>query len=226
MVRMGTTRRGWGCGRRATVWPGVVGLLAWLLLAPAWLGGAGAATAQSDNGVYFIYKGGYHDPGHDTMFDHLERDHGPMRQERRLYPWAIELDIYADAGPNSGLGLAIEMNRAVNTYHFADGTRVHAYTKGVNFLLKTYARWGFFWPYVAGGIGNYYMNFQQPGLSFRDSPHTVYSGRVGVRLQGNGWGILAEAVQTDALLRVNTLSGPGKAQLGGYTQYLGIFFQL
>ena len=204
-------------------------LLAGLLLtATILLAAPAGAQAQFGTTYFLTYKTGLQDPSitGDTLFKDLENEHGPAKGDRMLAPWALEIDVYAlDSGAFAS-GLGVEVVRGVETYHFQDGTRVHQVIKGVNYFLKTFWRLGLLQPYMGLGVGNYYLNYQESGtnaIALRDSPHNVFSTRLGTRFLGGRWGTIVEYGRTTAMLQVNRVTGSSRVELGGEYLFLGGF---
>jgi hypothetical protein len=209
-----------------------LGRLALAALAGALLLGSGAppAAAQS-NALYFLsLKRGTIDAtgSGENLFERLDTvaGHGPLQGERSAPTWGLEFDVYGIAEREAGLGLGIEVVQYDKTWRMQDGEEIHMRGKGVLFTIKRYWRLGSVLPFVAAGLGNYYLNYEQNpgGPTFRDSPSSAYTARAGVRWMLGRFGLLLEAGATHAALPITIDVGTADVELGGRYANGGLFW--
>ena len=114
--------------------------------------------------------------------------------------------------------------QGMDLYNILDAEPPRVTDEGVLFTFKTFLRWGDVFPFFGAGLGNYYVNYDEAmsGISFRDSPDSVYNARVGVRILVGRLGLLAEAGNTHAQLPIVTGSGPATLELGGNYSNVGL----
>ena len=202
-------------------------VLAGLLLALGALAPQGA-SAQTGTLYFLTVKRGLADASGsgENAFQLLETagGHGPLQGPRAVETTALELDIYGVSRNSAGLGIGLEVLRYAHDFTMQDGYRVYLRTKGVLFTFKAFLRWGDVLPFVGAGLGNYYVNYDESaaGISFRDSPDSVYNARVGLRVLLGRLGLLLEAGNTRAQLPIVTGAGPATLELGGKYGNLGL----
>ena len=130
------------------------------------------------------------------------------------------------------MGLGVDVGQYSKTFVFSDPNNVlpqeEVFLKGSSllFTLKGYLRMGYFYPFYALGVGNYYMKYQQRNqtLYLRETLSEVYTSRVGFRSLFGRVGILAEAGYTMARTQVEVQAGSGTLQMGGVFKTLGVFW--
>jgi hypothetical protein len=210
--------------RRAPARPPARALAAALglaLLALALLAAAPRPAAAQAGTLYFLtVKRGVQDASGsgETAFQTLESGgRGPLQGKRSVQTSAVELDIYGVSRDSAGLGIGMEVLQYDHTFAMQNGDRVRLRTKGVLFSFKVFLRLGDVFPFLGAGLGNYYVNYDenQSGVSFRDSPDSVYNARVGLRWLFGRLGLLLEAGNTHAQLPITTGAGPAQLELGG-----------
>lgn len=186
---------------------------------------ASAAQAASGTVVFLTVKSGVQsaEGTGDTLFERLERDHGPARDSREVNLQGVELDFYAATSRNAGLAVGAELQQYSKTFRFrtADPTQsnedLRLAGRAFLFTLKGFLRWGPVLPFIGIGSGNYYVQYHQAteNLTFLDSAPNVFTARLGVRWLLGRWGLLLETGHTAAPLKVRTASGSSTLNLGG-----------
>ena len=130
------------------------------------------------------------------------------------------------------MGLGVDIGQYTKTFTFSDPNHVlpseEVTLKGASmlFTLKGYLRMGYFYPFYALGLGNYYMKYKQryQPLYLRETLSEVYTSRVGFRSLFGRVGLLVEAGYTLARTPIEVQAGSGTLQLGGVFKTLGLFW--
>lgn len=217
--------------RRDTKWTGWLGarlaaLALVVLVAAAGLVAVARPAAAQTTTLYFLtLKKGITDGGNgENLFSKVEAVHGAKNGGRAVATNSVELDIYGVGTGYTGLGVGVEMVSYSHAWVLADYEKVHMSTKGVLFTFKTFLRLGSVYPFFGFGLGNYYVNFDETptGPSLRDSPDTVYNGRVGMRILFGRLGLLLEVGRTHAQLPILTDVGKATLELGGQYSNIGL----
>lgn len=162
-------------------------ILLLLTLAVLWLAGQQSAFAQG--ALHFLtVRRGQQEAAGDSLFQELEKSHGPLQGERKVEVTGFEYDVFASKSGGLGMGLGLDIHSYAKSYLFRDPNNVlppldlYLSANGVLFSLKTYLQYGDFLPYFGLGLGNYYINYRQSdGLSTRQSVDNVYVSKLGFR---------------------------------------------
>ena len=192
----------------------------WLLI------GAAPAAAQTGTLYFLTLKRGTTDAtgSGENLFQVLEPTRGKLTGERAVETSGAELDIYGLSGARGRMGLGVEITRYQKDFNLSGGEIVRLRTLGVLFTLTSFYRIGIFNPFIGAGIGNYYVNYNQVqgAISVRDSPDTVYTGRIGMRVMLGRLGVVWETGSTKAEQSIPTDAGTGVLELGGAFTNLGL----
>ena len=188
------------------------------------------ARAQLDTIHFLTLKTGYQTPSGDNIFEKLENEYGELQEDRKMKTTGIELDIYGASRGITGMGLGVDIHTYQKTFHFRDPDGIkpeeNLFLKGfgVMFTFKAYLRLNYFYPFIGGGLGNYYVNYRQEKNPFliRETLPEVYTFRTGFRSLLGRFGVLFEGGYTKATAQVKTPVGSGTLEMGGVFYNLGL----
>ncbi|MDH4249160.1 MAG: hypothetical protein OEW39_15250 [Deltaproteobacteria bacterium] len=181
---------------------------------------------------FLTYKSGNQNPTGGDLFTLLEQVHGPVQGPRQVRTAGVEFDYYGSSRGKTGMGLGVDAQQYKATFQFRDPAGVlppedvFLKTASLMFTLKGYLRLGYFYPFYALGLGNYYIKYQQYNqpLYLRETLSEAYTARVGFRSLFGRVGILAEGGYIQARTKLEVWDGVGSLQFGGVFKTLGVFW--
>lgn len=192
----------------------------------------GTAHAQEATIYFLTAKAGQQDVG-GSLFNTLAANHGPLQGSKSVTRAGFDFDIYAVTRHHYGLAVGIEVMDYNQTFKFQGPAGVQTpeqlqlQARSVLYTLKGFLRFGDFLPFIGLGTGTYYVNYNEEvsGLSFADSATNVLAYRAGFRwLMAGRWGLLVEAGEIDAPLRVVSNNTASTLSLGGGFYNVGLSY--
>ncbi len=193
-----------------------------------------------DTFIYFAVQKGEQDSSSnsfgalqkDTYLPSLEKNHGSLKENRKVNPTVFSFDFYKINGDFAS-GFGIELHNYKKIFSFEnDSSALSLSAVGMLYGLNFYYRGDYWFPFIGFGTGNYSAKLKEELRTESSSTNATVFDQVdkpfyykfGVRIPFNGFGLLISQNYISANMHVN--SENKHLPLGGKGTFLGIFFSL